>query len=149
MAPPLIPRIEAVVAAVVLVVILVRQGRPRPFRLRFGLPIALTLLGLAEAASSAHPVAWPLLLSLAAGVGIGILRAKTVRVWREGSTTYRQGTWLTGVLWLVAAGFHLAVERAVYGGSATDLLYLGLSLLAQRIALAYRSGAGVPALPRE
>ena len=45
----------------------------------------------------------------------------------------------TAALWVVGAGIHAALDAAAHAGSASDLLYLGVTLAAQRLVLRARA----------
>ncbi|MFL6076004.1 MAG: hypothetical protein ACJ73S_21660 [Mycobacteriales bacterium] len=90
-----------------------------------------------------------LLLSFAFGLGLGVVRAHTVRIWYADGSLYRQGTWLTVLLWLVGTGGHLAFGELVAApgaGSATMLLYLGLAVSVQTFFIRRRVRRYIAAL---
>jgi hypothetical protein len=69
-----------------------------------------------------------------------------VRVWVDGGQAWRQGTWLTAVLWIVSLGAHLSYDYFVDGkgsqsglGSASLLLYFGVTFTIQRLILQARA----------
>lgn len=134
------------VTVLVLVFILFRQLQVRPVTSRVLLPVLLIALGVASEASYSHlhPVSGPALAVLAgllvldAGV-LGALRARTVRLWRDGGQVWRQGTWLTVALWLAGLAIHVAVDQADHLGSSSLLLYLGITYLVQRLVLLSRA----------
>ena len=54
----------------------------------------------------------------------------TVHIWVYGGQAWRQGTWLTAVLWVISLGVHLGYDYLVDGkgsqsglGSASLLVY--------------------------
>jgi uncharacterized membrane protein YhaH (DUF805 family) len=69
-------------------------------------------------------------------------------VWRADGRLWRQGTWLTAVLWILAIAAHLGYDYLVAGhitgkngsnvGDATILLYLVVTLTVQRFLLLSR-----------
>ena len=76
----------------------------------------------------------------------GAIRAPTVRVWVDGGQSWRQGTRLTAVLWVVSLGVHLGYDYLVEGkgsqsglGSASLLLYFGVTFTIQQLILDDRS----------
>jgi len=108
--------------------------------------LALAAAGIVETAKvvGGHPlisatVAW-LTVSLLAGAGLGAIRAATVRIWRaKDGSAWRQGTMLTGALWLVSLATHLALDATIDQssgiaalGSSSILLYLAVTLGVQR-----------------
>ncbi|MFI9274337.1 hypothetical protein ACIGXM_27050 [Kitasatospora sp. NPDC052896] len=156
------------VTAAVVALIIVRQLKVRP--LREDTPVVLlgilTVLGVAglvfgvTSVTKLHPVAGGavalLLLSLLVAVGFGVVRAMTVRVWREpDGTALRQGTPLTTALWVAAIVVHFAldawidhVDRGGALGPATVYLYIALTLGAQGVVLRRRLPGTAPALAR-
>jgi len=69
-----------------------------------------------------------------------------VRVWVDGGQAWRQGSWLTAVLWIVSLGAHLGYDYLVEGkgakaglGSASLLLYFGVTFTIQRLILMARA----------
>jgi hypothetical protein len=76
----------------------------------------------------------------------GVVRAVTVRIWRQDGRVLRQGTWLTALLWLVSIGSHLAIGAVQHGSAAAaagaaTLAFLGVTLGAQQLVLRARAGA--------
>jgi hypothetical protein len=68
--------------------------------------------------------------SLVIAAVFGAIRAATVHIWVYGGQAWRQGTWLTAVLWVVSLGVHLGYDYLVDGkgsqsglGSASLLVY--------------------------
>ena len=142
--------VNLLIAAVVLLWILARQLRTRPVRERSRIGIILTLVGAVEtyAFVSGHrlgvaDLSW-VLLSLVIGIGLAVLRAFTVRIWRAGDVVLRRGTWVTAVLWLVAAGQHLLIDHFVSPGFSDSslLLYLGIVLTVQQLVVVGRAAPG-------
>jgi len=92
----------------------------------------------------------PLVGSLVLSVVFATARVPTFRLWRERGQVWRQGSALTVVLWIASLAVHFGydarVSRNAFAtarigdfGSATTLLYLGLSLLTQRVLLSARA----------
>lgn len=149
-----------VVDALIFAWFLYRQRKVRrvPARLGLRIPLLLSVIGVVEVAdfTRQHPlrpeVVGILALTLAvAAVGLGAVRALTVRVWATEGIVLRQGTWLTIALWLVSLGAHLAAAAWISavkgpGGlpSASLLLYLGLTYGVQR-AVVHRRALGLAA----
>lgn len=137
---------------VVLAVVVLRQLQKRRFRGGLVLPVALAVFGAASLGSyaGAHPlgsgkVAVLVVLLALDAVGLGALRAYTVRLWAdEDGVLWRQGSRLTLVLWVLGVGAHVVGDGAAGVGSSSALLYLGLTLAVQRLVL----GARARALPR-
>ena len=143
--------LSLIVSVAVLLYVVWSQLQVRPARTRQGLPIALIVLGAASlyAYNLAHPLSHGADALIGASllfvaIGLGAVRAYTVKVWLEGGQLMRQGTWLTAALWVGGMALHLALDHAAGDAGASGLLYLGLTLLAQRMALQSRA-ARVPA----
>ncbi|MHB1583919.1 MAG: hypothetical protein ACYCU7_04700 [Acidimicrobiales bacterium] len=144
-----------VVDALILAWFLYRQRKVRrvPARLGLRIPLLLAAIGVVEVAdfSRQYPlrpaVVGILVLTLAvAAVGLGAVRALTVRLWAADGIVLRQGTWLTIALWLVSLGTHLAAAAWIGalkgpGGlpSASLLLFLGLTYGVQRAVVHRRA----------
>jgi hypothetical protein len=143
------------IGVVIVVFIAFRQLQVRPVRTDRGIVIALVVLviGVYDAGIflgnhrvSADGIGF-LVASLAGAVVFGLLRAFSMRVWNAAGRLVVQGTWLTIVLWVISIGVHFgigALTSADLGKSndivtATFLLYVGLTLGAQRAALAARA----------
>lgn len=129
----------------VLAYLLWNQLQVRPARTRQTFPIVLVVVGAATFYSYAkvHPLSVGAEIAIGASLlllalGLGAVRAYTVKLWMDGSQLMRQGTLVTAALWIVGLGLHLALERAVGAAAASDVLYLGLTLLAQRLVLQSR-----------
>lgn len=133
------------VGVLVLLYLLYRQLRVRAVRSTLVLPAVLALLGLYELSKYAGPhplsdraIAILVFSLLVFAIGLGAARAWTIKLWVASGQVMRQGTWVTVLLWVVAVGLHLAVDSATKVGSVTLILYLGLSLGAQQLALQWR-----------
>jgi hypothetical protein len=110
-------------------------------------------LGIFIAFLRGHPVGGDARIALAvAGTLVlaavmGVLGARTVRVWREGGRLLIRGSWLNGVVWAVAMGAPIGYDFLVMGGvrngsivfSATVVLYLVAFLGVQRFTLLSRA----------
>lgn len=144
-----------VIGLAVLAYLLVRQRQVRPVspRAQLVFPIALMLLGASDISGylqsrlpSPGQIGVLALSVVVLGAGLGAWRAWSVRLWWQQSQLLRQGTWLTMALWVVSVGLHLLIEGAAGIGSASLLLYLGVTLVVQRLVFQARakrlSGAG-------
>jgi hypothetical protein len=136
--------VDIVVSVAALLFILYRQVQVRRASPTMRLPLILVVVGvlLLEQGSS-RPTASKLgiLVALLAvdAVGIGALRAWTVKLWRDAQgVLLRQGTWVTVVLWLVGLGIHEGVDAIAHIPASSTLLYLGVTLLAQQLVLQAR-----------
>jgi hypothetical protein len=132
--------------ALVLILVLLRQGRVRPVPRVFQprLPVVLGVIGLFGLASYAgnHHVSstawlWLAGTTLVGGLGLGALRGLSMRVWTGNGWVLRQGNALTMALWLVSLLVHFAGDNAEsHAGAAglagpSFLLYLGVTLAMQ------------------
>jgi len=156
--------VDIVISVAVLVLILYRQLQVRRASPTLILPVILIIIGLAELATlkgsnklTAGEIGVLVALLVLDAVGLGAVRAWTVRLWHDGDAVLRKGTWLTVVLWLVGIGVHEVVDLVAHIPSASLLLYLGVTLLAQQLVLQTRINrvehqpgnvtAGPPATP--
>jgi hypothetical protein len=128
----------------ILLVILYRQRQVRVLSTSFALPLALVGAGVADLVWASPTPLTPtavrvlgVLLALDA-VGLGAIRASTVRVWHDGACWLRQGTWLTIGLWLVGVLIHVSVDAVAHLGPSNALLYLGVTYGAQTVVLRRR-----------
>lgn len=138
-----------------LIFILYRQRQVRPPEVKLVLPVVLVVLGAVGLVGylRSHPISHAGLVLLAVSIvadaaGLGAIRAGTVRLWTQDGQSLRQGSWLTVALWLVGVAIHVVLDNAAGTGSQTVLLYLGVTLAAQRLALqarVQRTGPGRPA----
>jgi hypothetical protein len=136
----------------ILLVILYRQRQVRVLSTSFALPLALVSAGLADLTWASPTPLTPttvlvlgVLLALDA-VGLGAIRASTVRVWHDGERWLRQGTWITIGLWLIGVVIHVAVDAAAHIGPSNALLYLGVTYATQTLVLRRRLAAGQPSI---
>lgn len=118
------------------------QLRRRPVATRLVLPLVLIVLGAASLAArtAGHPMPPRADAILAASLvfdaaGLAGVRAHTIRLGSEGGRIWRQGTWVTAALWLAGAAIHAALDAAAGTGGASYLLYLGVTVCAQRLVL--------------
>lgn len=110
---------------------------------------ALGVASLGFAIAKTTPTTAAILLlavSFVLAAGFGVARGYTTRIWHSDGTRWRQGNWLTAVLWLVSFGVHLGLDFAVDAvneakglGGASILLYLAVSLVAQRLTVRSRA----------
>lgn len=132
----------------VLLIIFYNQIRVRQVRNETKLifPIILILLGISNLQTyfSTHTLTFISLISLFVSLFIlavitGVIRACTVKLWYENSILFRQGTWLTIVLWIVSSILHLMINSIGHTGQATFLIYYGITLCSQRLVVYSRS----------
>jgi hypothetical protein len=146
--------LNVAVGVVVLALLLWRQLQPR--RVREDGALRLTVILLVIGVFQAYPVLSKTSLSgivlvllgagLVSGAVFGTLRAHTTKLWINENEVWRQGTWLTLVLWLVAVGLHFGIDYlserqgAPAGlGSSTIVLYLAVTLGIQRFITQQRA----------
>ncbi|MFJ6915170.1 MULTISPECIES: hypothetical protein [unclassified Streptomyces] len=152
----------ALVLAVAVVVLVVRQQlRTRPVR-RTGSLVTPAVLGVLAAAGiafgiasvgPAHPLTTlPVVLlaaSLAVATAFGVARARTVRVWRgPRSEVLRKGTAATTGLWFASVGVHIVLalwmDRTAGAGllgTASLYAYLAFGLGTQNLLVRRRAAA--------
>lgn len=144
-----------IIGVAVVVALAVRQMRVRPVREGSAARIVIVLgvIGVIVLvnAGKGHTVGTTTVMwvagSLVLGGLLGFARGLTVKVWRaEDGSAWRKGTIATIVLWAVALGAHLAMEagidsstRIVGYGASSVLLYLAVTLAAQREVLRWRA----------
>jgi hypothetical protein len=129
-----------VVGALVLIPLLLRQIRavpvPRAYVPR--LPIVLGVIGLFAMSTYAgdHHVTstdWTWVLgTLAGAVVLGGLRGLSTRVWDTNGWVVRQANLVTMALWLVTLVLQFAGDAAAGLVGASFLIFLGLTMAAQR-----------------
>jgi hypothetical protein len=144
-----------VIGLVVLVWLLSRQVQKRLVRedRRPTVMLVLLVVGVIQLAnffkggvSATTTVILLLVASFVLAAVFGVIRAYTVRLWRVDGQLWRQGTWVTLVLWVVAIGIHLGLDYAIDGvgaakglSSASILLYLAVTLGVQRLVVQSRA----------
>jgi hypothetical protein len=152
------------IGLLVLGFVLYRQLQPRPVRDNMRLPLILGVIGVVELVQylQHRPHGTGVIAALAGSLVIaavfGAIRAATIRVWVDGGQAWRQGNWLTALLWVLSIAAHLGYDYIVDRkagesglGSASLLLYFGVTFTIQRIILqarAQRIGPGDTAGPR-
>src|SRR5277367_3952040 len=132
--------------ALILVLVLLRQVRVRPVPRIYQprLPMVIGVIGLFEMLSygGSHHVsstAWLWVLGTLAvgGIGLGVLRGLSMRVWPGNGWVLRQGNAITMALWLVSLLVHFVGDNGQsHAGAAglegaSFLLYLGVTLSVQ------------------
>jgi hypothetical protein len=147
------------IALAVVAWLLWRQLQVRELRRDRGMafPLILAAVGVVEIARYSHehplgPVGYALLAtSIVVAAIFGAIRASTVRLWVADGKLLRQGTYLTCVLWIVSIAIHIGGDYAIAPhdadrlGGVSLLLYIGVTLAAQRFCLNERAPS--PARP--
>jgi hypothetical protein len=145
-----------VVGVAILALLIARQLTTRRLRENYRLMIVLGVIGVIEFADflkghsqNDSKIIVAVAGSLVLAAAFGLLRALTVKIWRDGGQLLMKGSWLTGVLWAIAVAAHLGYDYLIVGGSAgkdanalgnaTILLYLAVSLTVQRLILLSRA----------
>jgi hypothetical protein len=133
-----------VISLAVLVFILYRQCQARPVRANFRLPVLVTaaggialVTGQGRLTSLAQAGILAVLL-VGDAIGLGALRAWTMRLWPARGTYLRQATWLTISLWLAGLAIHETVDIAAHIPGGSLLFYLGVTWVAQQLVLQAR-----------
>ncbi len=149
--------VNIVIGLLVLAWLISGQLRRKPVNANTRVGLVLAVIGLVETWNflrHAHVADRDLALtglSIATGIALAAVRARTIRIWQEQGEVWQQGTWLTALLWVAGLGQHLLLDEiAAPGlGSASLLLYFGVIIFAQRLVVLGRArGRGlVPAGP--
>jgi hypothetical protein len=158
-----------VIDLVALIWLLSRQIRARPLNESYKIPLILAVVGLVEfgafllgggqqlaAFLKGHrpfitiPDAKTILAAVAGSLVLavvsGAIRAPTIRLWWQDGQYWRQGNWVTLILWIGSLGAHLGYDALIAHstgkaavGDATMLLFFAVSLTAQRVILTARA----------
>jgi hypothetical protein len=156
----------AILIAAAILFVIYRQFQTRDVSARGLIVIPLVLVALAAQNLATAPPAGALAiaalaLDVAAGIVLGVLRGRSLRVWRDGDGTWwRTGTAATAALWIASIAVRIGIivgARAlgVADASAAGPLELavGISLAAQYAVVALRcgllSGAWAPRVASE
>ena len=140
--------ISIVVGLLVLIFLLYRQRKIRKVRkdVNYKLPLILLILGIANFKGyvATKPLSVNSLLVLIfsllfLAVGMGAIRAATVKIWVKDGVIFRQGTWLTISLWIVSAGLHMFVDFFGHTGESSLLIYYAVTLFIQSLVVQYRT----------
>ena len=130
-----------IIGLLVLVFIIYRQRRVRLVResVSITLPLILAIVGISnfEYYLSSNHLTMTSTISIIVSllflaVGMGAIRAFSVRIWRQNGDVFRQATWLTIALWIVSIALHIAADQIGNTGEATLLIYYAITLLVQR-----------------
>ena len=133
--------ISIIIGLLVLVFIIYRQRRVRLVResVSITLPLILAIVGISnfEYYLSSNPLTMTSTISIIVSllflaVGMGAIRAFSVRIWRQNGDVFRQATWLTIALWIVSIALHIAADQIGNTGEATLLIYYAITLFVQR-----------------
>ena len=141
--------VNIAIGLLVLAWIIYGQLRRKPLGGKTRLGLILAVIGLVETWNflqhthvAGRDVALAA-LSIAIGLGLAVVRARTVRIWADQGNVWQQGTWVTGLLWVVGLGQHLLLDTLVAPGlgSVSLLLYFGVIIYAQRLVVLGRARA--------
>jgi len=153
--------VNLVIGLAVLGFILYRQMQASPVRANMRLPLILAVIGIIQlidflqhGTHNTTKVALALAGSLVLAAVTAAIRAFTVRVWVDNGQAWRQGNWLTALLWVVSIGLHLGYDYLILGSgsqsgvaSASLLLYFAVTYTIQRLIQQARAqriaGAGL------
>jgi hypothetical protein len=158
-----------IIDLVALAWLLIRQIRARPLSESYKVPMILAVVGLAEfgafllgggqqlaeflkgqrsftTIADGKTILAAVAGSLVLAVLSGAIRAPTIRLWWQDGQYWRQGNWLTLILWILSLGAHLGYDaliahstREAEVGDATMLLFFAVSLTVQRVILTARA----------
>jgi hypothetical protein len=135
--------IGVIISLALLAFILYRQVQVRRAAPNPAVALVCLALGVVGLAGPSRPTAAKLGILIALlvvdAVALGVVRAWTVKLWRDPQgVLLRQGTWVTVLLWLVGLGVHEAVDVLAHIPESSTLLYVGVTFLAQMAVLQLR-----------
>ena len=150
---PPAPSVEGMNIALALLAVgyvLYRQVQKRPVNEGRSMlvPLVITGIGLAQGGLvDPHHAALSvglLAIETLAAAALALYRAYTVRIWREGGTVWRQGTWQTVLAWVVSIGLRVGLIAAgtamgVAQSKGGIMVFLGLTLLVQNAVVSWRA----------
>jgi hypothetical protein len=153
--------VSIVVGAAVAALLVVRQLRAQPVNANLRLPLILGIIGLIELTNYlqknhlGRTAIVALAGSLVLAAVLGAARAATVRLWLRDGQPWRQGNWLTGLLWVVSLAAHFGLDYLIdphspNGGvaGASILLYVAVTYTVQRLIVQARARR-IPVSDRE
>jgi hypothetical protein len=144
--------VSIVVGVAVAALLVVQQLRAQPVSANLRLPLILGIIGLIELTNylqknhlgSITIVA--LVGSLVLAAVLGAARAATVHLWLQDGQPWRQGTWLTGLLWVVSLAAQFGLDYLIDPhspnggvGGASILLYVAVTYTVQRLIVLARA----------
>lgn len=144
--------VSILIGVAVAALLVVRQLRAQPLNANFRLPLIIGIIGLIELVEylGKHHVSGiaigALVGSLAVAAVLGAIRAATIHLWVQDGQPWRQGNWLTGLLWVLSFAAHFGIDFLIdphnpNGGLAgsTILLYLAVTYTVQRLIMQARA----------
>jgi hypothetical protein len=144
--------VSIVVGVAVAALLVIRQMRAQPVDANLRLPLILGIIGLIELTNYLQKnhlgtiAIVALAGSLVLAAVLGAVRAVTVHLWMQDGQPWRQGTWLTGGLWVVSLAAHFGFDylidpHAPNGGvaGASILLYVAVTYTVQRLIVQARA----------
>ena len=144
----------AIVAAIAWAITMQVRRRSVTVRRLVALPLALVALALGTDHGWAERLASPTAVAffgagLLLAAAMGLARARTMRVWHDGTAWVSQGSWRTVVAWIATFAVRIAtaIVAARYGaaeGSGEIMCFVAVTLAAQNVALAWRAGMLTP-----
>jgi hypothetical protein len=72
-------------------------------------------------------------------IGMAAIRATTVKIWSDNKVIYRQGTWITVLLWIVSIAIHLVLNEIGHVGQSTTLIYFAITFTVQKLIVQKRA----------
>lgn len=146
--------VNLVLGGLILMRVIQRQLAPRVLRFKLEVYAVLVIVGGASVVQAAQrgqldlrqPAAGMVIIgSLVSAIVFGLMRGQTYRIWlADDQTVWRQGNWATLLLWVVGIAVHFIIDLGWSGSGSLLLLYLGLTLLAQRGWLWWRASRRFP-----
>jgi hypothetical protein len=138
--------VSIVVGVAVAALLVVQQLHAQPVNANLRLPLILGIIGLIELTNYLQKnhlgriTIVALAGSLVLAAVLGAARAATVHLWLQDGQPWRQGTWLTGLLWVVSLAAHFGLDYLIDPhspnggvGGASILLYVAVTYTVQRL----------------
>lgn len=132
----------------VIAFILYNQIRVKQVKMdtKFTTPLIMLILGVYsmidnDELSKFTLVSWiSMLISFTVlAIGMAAIRATTVKIWIEKEILYRQGTWLTVLLWAVSISLHSVLNRIGNVGHSTAFIYFAITFTVQKLIIKKRA----------
>ena len=139
---------ELLLSLVVIALIFYNQVRVRKVSsdTRFTLPLIMCVLGVFTLKSYLDSnqltvIAWITIIAsfTLLAIGMAAIRATTVKLWIDTDVVYRQGTWVTILLWVVSIALHIALNQVGHLGQSTFLIYFAITFTVQKLIIQKRA----------
>jgi hypothetical protein len=139
---------EILFSLAIIVLIFYNQVRVRQVKsdTRFVLPLIMLVLGVINfknymATNELTVIAWISIITsfTLLAFGMAAVRATTVKLWTDNSVIYRQGTWITIVLWVISVALHAVLNQIGHVGQSTSLIYFAITFSVQKLIVQKRA----------